>query len=49
MEDLQKENEYLKQRIKFLENIIELNTETIQKALDTNQKLINHIESIDPK
>lgn len=41
--DLEKENKYLKERIEFLETIIELNSETIQKALETNQKLLNHI------
>lgn len=49
MEDLQKENEYLKQRIEFLEKIIDLNTETIMDMHDTNQELINYLETMENK
>lgn len=44
MEKLQKENEYLKKRIEFLEMIIEINQETIKKAHDTNHRLLEWIK-----
>jgi len=39
--NLEKENEYLKQRIRYLELIIETNQETINKAIDTNSMLLD--------
>lgn len=42
--DLRKENEYLKERIAFLEMIIEVNQETIKKAIDTNTKLLDWLK-----
>lgn len=42
VKDLQKENDYLKVRIVFLEKIIELNQETINISLNTNKELINY-------
>lgn len=49
MENLQEENDILKQRIEYLEAILELNNETIQKAIETNNKLLNYIKSNLPK
>lgn len=44
MEQLQKENEYLKKRIEFLEMIIEVNQETIKKTNDTNHRLLEWLK-----
>lgn len=44
MNELQKENEYLKQRIECLELIIEINQETLSKALDVNSKLLDWLK-----
>lgn len=44
--NLQKENEYLKKRIIFLEEIIKLNQETINISLNTNKELINYCRQI---
>lgn len=44
--DLQKENEYLRNRIVFLERVIELNHETISISLNTNKELINYCRQL---
>lgn len=49
MEELRKENEYLKKRIEFLEMIIEVNQETITKSINTNAKLIDWLEANFPQ
>lgn len=43
--DLQKENDYLKNRIDFLENLIELNLATINISLNTNKELMDWLKS----
>lgn len=43
--ELEKENKHLKERIELLEKIIELNSETIQKVLETNHKLLDHAKT----
>lgn len=43
---LRKENELLKERIIFLEKIIELNQDTISVSLNTNKELINYCRQI---
>lgn len=49
MEELQKENEHLKERITFLELIIEVNQETITKAIDTNTRLLEWLKANFPQ
>lgn len=44
--DLKKENKYLKERIIFLEKVIELNQETLNITLNTNQELINYCRQL---
>lgn len=37
---------YLKKRIEFLELLLEVNSETLSKSLETNRKLTDYINSI---
>lgn len=41
---MNQENQYLKDRIAFLEAMIDLQTDTINKALETNRILINYLK-----
>lgn len=46
---MEKENKYLKDRIKFLEALLDINAETLDKTLETNRILIEELkkESLD--
>lgn len=48
-EELLKENEYLKERVAFLEKIIEVNQETLARANETNTKLLDWLKSNFPQ
>lgn len=41
---MEKENQYLKERITFLEALVDLQADTINKALETNSTLINYLK-----
>ncbi|MGM0124705.1 hypothetical protein IGI37_002099 [Enterococcus sp. AZ194] len=41
---MEQENQYLKERIAFLEALIDVQTETLEKAIATNAKLINYLK-----
>lgn len=44
---MEQENQYLKERITYLEMLLDLNAESLQKAIVTNEKLIQYIKSQD--
>ena len=41
---MEQENEYLKERIAFLEALLELNSKGLEKAIETNKILINYLK-----
>lgn len=49
MDELQKENEYLKQRIEFLELLVASFSETSKRAINTNELLLKYVEKYYPK
>lgn len=49
MEELQKENEYLKKRIEFLELLVSAFNESSTKAMNTNRLLLEYLEEYYPK
>lgn len=49
MENLQKENEYLKQKIEYLELMIDAQTEIIDKSNKTTRLLLEYVRNYYPK
>lgn len=41
---MSEELQYLKERIQFLEALLDINAETLSKALETNYKLIEELK-----
>lgn len=41
---MNEELQYLKERIKFLEALLDINAEILSKVLDTNHKLIEELK-----
>lgn len=46
---MEKENEYLKERIAFLEALVDFQADTIKKALETTSILITHVRDKEEK
>lgn len=40
---MKEEFEYLKSRIEFLESLLEINSATLSKAMETNKKIIDYL------
>lgn len=47
--DLQKENEYLKERIKYLELLVDAFSETSINSIKTNNMLLSYLKEYYPK
>lgn len=47
--DMQKENEYLKKRIKYLELLVDAFNETSMNAIKTNNMLLDYLKEHYPK
>lgn len=41
---MNEELQYLKERIQFLEALLDINAETLSKAMETNHKLIEELK-----
>lgn len=41
---MEQENQYLKDRIAFLEALLEVNTQGLKIAIETNRKLIDYLK-----
>ncbi|MGM8213543.1 hypothetical protein ACLIBH_12270 [Virgibacillus sp. W0430] len=41
---MEKEIVYLKEKVKFLELLLEVNSETLEKAIETNRLLIEELK-----
>jgi hypothetical protein len=42
---MNKEIKYLKEKIEFLEALLELNSLSLEKAMETNRKLIDYVKT----
>lgn len=41
---MEQENKYLKERIAFLEALVDMQYESVKKAIETNRVLINYLK-----
>lgn len=44
---MEQENKYLKERVTFLEALLELNSKSLEKSLETNRLLIDYLKNQD--